>query len=263
MIRRKNDHDWLLIAQADHARIAADIARAWRFLSDCVTHRREELLAAVKGHDDGWPAWETAPTIDPRTGRPRDFTEMPMEDATRIWSESINLCAGFSPWSGLWVSRHFCWLAQRALESRDSASDAEALDEFLGAQARLRESLRQKVGDDETRANVDSIEQAGYRWVQFFDLLSLWICCAERTQPRRFSIAGGDSVTATPGESGVVRFNRNVLCHSPLELQTDALRVPVRRFQDDAELQRSLQAAPRVSLTWRLVCDSPGGGESG
>lgn len=255
MIRRDADRDWLLIAQADHARIAAAIAGAWRFPPGVLESHRSELIEAVRGHDDGWPAWEASPTIDPESGKPREFTEMPMNEATRIWTESIRQCGERSPWGGLWVSRHFCRLAHRALENRESASDVDALHAFLDQQARLRETHRSRLPEGPNVTDLEEKEDAGFLWVQFFDFVSLWICCAERTQPHSFSVPGGGSATAIPEPGGAIRLDGDRLSRSPVTLETKAIRIPAQSFDSDEDFRSALRNADRASLTWNLVCE--------
>ena len=73
---------WLRISQVDHARLSAELASRWgggRFLPViCNPHVegenplrgvRDEVLAAIRHHDDGWLSWETAPAIDPTKHR--------------------------------------------------------------------------------------------------------------------------------------------------------------------------------------------------
>ncbi len=128
MIVRPADGEYVLISQVDHARIAVEIARSWRLPSK-LDDLREEFLFAVEHHDDGWRDWERAPTIV--DGAPRNFMDMPMPVATGIWSESVDVAAANSPWGGLWVSRHFCHLAELAIAHRTDPADRASAERFL------------------------------------------------------------------------------------------------------------------------------------
>ena len=54
MIRRQDKNNWLLIDQVSHARIAADLARAWGNENDVAPlPMLKQLLAAIRWHDEG------------------------------------------------------------------------------------------------------------------------------------------------------------------------------------------------------------------
>ena len=57
-----------------------------------------------------------------------------MPVATGIWTASIDAAAASSPWGALWVSRHFCYLAELAIEHREHGADRVAAQLFLKEQ---------------------------------------------------------------------------------------------------------------------------------
>src|SRR5689334_17630417 len=81
---------WLLISQVEHARISGELCQNWSAVQALPADVRAEIVAAVFRHDDGWAEWEQAPEVDARTGRPREFTEMPLTESLEIWSRSID-----------------------------------------------------------------------------------------------------------------------------------------------------------------------------
>ena len=118
MIRRDDGDDWLLISQVEHARLAGEIAAAWGNSAVPALPHPEWLISAVRDHDEGWRAWELAPRIDPSTGRPRDFTEMPIGDSLVIWRTSIERAVEMSDLGGFAVAGHF-----RALLTHSACSE--------------------------------------------------------------------------------------------------------------------------------------------
>lgn len=305
MIRRDDDDHWLLISQVDHAQVAAEIAAAWGNERIAGLPLPELLVTAIRHHDDGWREWARSPRVDPETGQPRNFTEMPMREATVLWSQSIAVCSGeadtpqksdetpgrLSPLAGLWVSRHFCWLAAKAIESRqDDIEDCRALQRFLDTQSELQTVLRRQAARDfESRGlELDGLIENGFRCLQFFDGLSLWLCCAQRSEPLDFEIPGGQTARVAEGGCGsgfrnqgnterrsppasqaalqAVRLepqtpSRIVVTPYPLsvahlELAVEARRIPARRYADDNDLHAALRDAPTVRLNWLL---SPSG----
>ncbi|HVW03211.1 MAG TPA: DUF3891 family protein [Planctomycetaceae bacterium] len=251
MIRRPAGSDWLLISQVEHARIAAGAAEHWPDLIDDVS-LTAPLKHAIRNHDNGWNDWERAPRIDPETGWVRNFTEMPAVDACAIWSHSIADCASHSPWGGIWVSRHFCWLAERGRQHVTAPASKEAFDRFLHTQHALQtgwmQTLTAPIGETHARQCAD----LGFRLVQFFDRLSLWLCCEPETSPKQLEYPGGpmyEFVPMSPTEIVVRPYPFDVRV---LEFDVPVARLPQQRYADDAALQAALRDAPQETLRWRL-----------
>jgi hypothetical protein len=304
MIRRDDGGDWLLIDQIQHARLAADIAREWgneRFkpltrdvptaLADRANEKPDEdwrlarlaIQIAVARHDEGWGQWDWAPHVDPGTGRPRDFREMRMQDATAIWTRSIGACnPKLSPVSAYAVSRHFCYLAEQVRGSgRHDAEDLAAVTRFLQQKA----AVRAKLESESARYGWQNVflrhRELAYHAVQFFDRVSLWLCCAAEHEPQAMTAPLGEVVTfscrsAARGETVAnpdspatvfrlqtarpdyrkwhVTIEPDPLFRSvqggPHEFSVDARRVPARWYADDADLQTTWRDAPSVQLVW-------------
>ncbi len=248
MIRRQDGNDWLLISQLDHAQVAADVAAAWDGTAVAPLPFRDLLLPAIRHHDDGWEEWEALPTIDPLNGKPRDFTEMLLPVALDIWMHSIARCADLSPQAGLWVSRHFCYLAEHAMTShKDNAAERTALQSFLRIQQSFQSESWASVGEPLTAEHIET----GFRHVQFFDRVSLWICCARRDKPTTMTTPAGESMQFTPRGATTIAVAPSAFTSS-VELSVTARRIPARSYDDDHDLQTALQSAPPERLTWTL-----------
>lgn len=347
MIRREHGRDWLLISQVEHASLAAALAEAWNFNGSRMAALRDELVQAVRQHDAGWAAWEQSPGVDPDSGRPRDFTEMPMPEATGIWSRSIAFCLEHHPppktgpllycyreWlaarklrltneriraieavcrqpgrftaetvidelrashgrvsralvgrelgrlrtfgvleshdssegesyanacpldrlsevGGLWVSRHFQWLAERAWDSRTARDERLAIDAFLDEQISLHSQWRSSLPRDFPSRLADDLIERGFRWVQFFDRLSLWLCCAERAESAEFEIPCGGTLRLTPTAPDRILFEPQYLMSGPVAIGTPARRLPADRYSD-GDLRSALASSAVEQLTWEL-----------
>lgn len=254
MIRRDGSNGtWLVISQVDHAHVSGEIAAVWGNAEVSPLPNKDELVAAVRDHDDGWRDWERLPTIDPDSGWPRNFTEMPMDVATGIWRQSILVCRTHSPLGGIWVGRHFTFLGEKAREGREEGSqDALAIDAFLREQHELESKWRGEV-EGVDPAQMDASIEAGFRWVQFFDAMSLWLCCAERTEPQQTPTPQGNSLSMTPGtDHSRITLEPWPLSVERLELSVPAWRIPARRFGSDTELQAAIKSAGNETLNWTL-----------
>ena len=74
----------LCIGQASHAWISGQMARAWKEPFEPY----EEVCLAAEQHDVGMAEWDLAPTLNPETGLPHGFTEMPFEVHSALWREA-------------------------------------------------------------------------------------------------------------------------------------------------------------------------------
>jgi hypothetical protein len=345
MIRRDDGNDWLLFSQVDHAHLAAELAEVWGNDDVPAIPLPRLLIPAIRDHDEGWREWELSPEPHPDTAAPRDFTEMPMSVATKLWTESvtaathgtpslaealkryqkflternetldghraavletlIEFCASFrrdemqrramqaellqepfdfyfdellqagivsragqdfvgdyyvldlpllgtSPLGGIWVSRHFCYLAEKALENRgDNIDDVAAIEQFLKGQAELQrewtdESVRAFAGDE-----LQRLIETGFRYVQFFDRISLWLCCAERTEAVDIKLPGGDSFQWTPQKDGNIAIEPYPFNVAALELTVNTRHLPASQYDRDG-LRQAIEAAPVEHLRWTI-----------
>ena len=179
---------WLLISQRDHARLALELAQDWSTPLVTPATVEQELLVTIAHHDDGWLDWEAAPQADPRTGRPRQFTEMPLEQSLVIWQRSIDVCRQYGELPGWLVAGHFSALL-RHLNAWQASHHPHAriVTEFLARQDRYRAAwLEQWQSADPAQHTLATAERA-LRWLQFFDYFSLWLCCQPRLDPAALS----------------------------------------------------------------------------
>jgi hypothetical protein len=179
-----------------------------------------------------------------------------MSEATAIWSRSIAACAGGSVLGGIWVSLHFCWLAERANVA--DAQEAGAVEKFLAAQATerglWRVSLRTTISDDE----LDRLIDEGLRFLQLFDSMSLWLCCSPATAAWDAALTGGGTLRFEPVTPAQIRVQPYPFTSAPIELGVAARRIAARPYASDLDLQSALSDASQAPLRWTL---EPGGDE--
>lgn len=163
--------------------------------------------------------------------------------------------AGPSPWPGLWVSRHFTHLAELARQHPNrSERDRTALDSFLSDQHALQAAWRDSgrlEGADE--AGVQSSEERGYRWLQFFDRLSLWLCCAERNLTEQMARPDDSGIHFTPLKSGEIAVEPYPFNNTELTVSVSARRIAAKSFESDEALSAALAAAVPTQLQWSFV----------
>jgi hypothetical protein len=178
---------------------------------------------------------------------------MRMRDSTAMWMRSIaELREESLPLSAYAVSRHFCFLAERALEKNRDPDDQQAAALFLAEQRALHTALEADADLAGTGDDFRAFGELGYRTVQFFDRLSLWLCCAERSQPQSFAVPTGGTVTLMPSpqKPREITIEPPPLGTATVRLETVAKRLPARAYASEGELQTVFSTAAAERLNW-------------
>jgi hypothetical protein len=230
------------------------LARAWGNERFSAFDSYPGLLFGVEHHDDGWRDWDAAPRINTASGMPRSFMEMRMRDSTAIWTESIAICSA-EPLAGIFVSRHFCYLAEHVRNNaRADADNSNSVEEFLLEQKDVETRLAQQA-DAEFSSQRDKLEGAfdlGFRAVRFFDAVSLWLCCAEQHEPEEIRTPSGESVRLVPKRLLQIAIAPYPFGVTSLQVAAPTRRVVAREYENDAEFQAAFSAAPIELLTWSI-----------
>jgi hypothetical protein len=229
MVLRRLDRGVLCIGQPAHAWLSGQLARAWA----APFEPRDEICLAVGQHDLGMAAWDAAPTLNPETGFPHSFLEMPLETHLRLWSRAPELALSQSRWVGLLVSMHGAALyAGRRGEP--------GVGEFLDAQARLQADLRASLGVSEENATRHQRRLAAWDW------MSLALCMdrlpATVEEPELEMRRGGD---------GAVIVDPWPFAAQAVDLRVEGRRLP-EPFDDEEEMRKALADAEWVRLDFAL-----------
>ena len=250
---------WALISQVEHARIAGEMAAAWSGTVAALPEAREEFLAAVYHHDDGWLPWELRPPVV--DGRPREFLEMPIDEALAIWRRSIAVALNYGVSSAYAVSGHFAALCRRAHDEKPHDDSWRHLaEEFLDEQTQLQAEWRAQVAErSESPTAAQSQLDRGVHGLQFFDLLSLWLSCARRNDADEITVADFCTLRATPrrseGDAAEILVEPWPFDEATLELSLPVKAVPRADYATDDALAQALQspAVAPTTLRFRLV----------
>ena len=257
---------WLLVPQIDHAELAGRLADVWRLEGLLPALRPAEIMGnlrtAVHRHDDGWLDWDARPGIDPKLGRPVNFDEMRLADSLAIWSRSIVQAAARGPLIGYFVAGHFTRLLRRFDSWRnDPAMEClarEFLTEYDDEMDRwLGEQRQSQPASADRRHEQLELARRGVSYLQLFDAISLWLCCAERQEPWRVEMAGGENWTFSPVASAVqgrpqVRIEPWPLGEPECELAVRGRVVPRAHYASTDDLVAAT-IADDVKIGWRLV----------
>jgi len=260
---------WVLVSQPEHARVSGELARLWGGENEAplvcspdeaghpLAAIRHELIAAIDHHDDGWIGWSDAPAVDPESGRPYSFTEMPTGDAQRIWSRSIQACRAIGPLAGWVVASHFY-----ALQSKRDDDYHEWEPWLAGVDVQRAEWLAAWSAEAPERHTPELAHRCLAR-LQAFDWISLWLCCRQAAlpgdRPPPEPLVVGDDPTGWPpirfepapvGEP--LRVSPWPLATPELELSLAGRSIPVGVYRHD-DASEFAAASTRETLSWRLV----------
>jgi len=185
------------------------MARAWADPFE----PHEEVCLAAEQHDVGMAEWDLAPTLNPDTGLPHSFTEMPMETHAALWLEAPAKLVTTSAYAAALVSLH----GTRLYEMRDRT---QAVDDFLACQEQFRRGLGFERADLEPGSTL----------VWIWDYLSLAV------------------LLGWEGEVEGLRVDGSRVTPWPFREPTLTVRCEVRplpgRFGDEEEMRAALAEAP-------------------
>ena len=191
-----------VITQPDHARFAAELLSLWRTDGLPDHPRREQLLLAVREHDNGWREADAAPRVDPAARRPFDFTRYPRSDRLEIWQRGIWRFADQQPYSALLIAEHAEAIHQPL--SRDWKSFFERFEP-------LRQDWLDRAASDRSEVKAD------YLHLETADAISLAYCTRRETP--------------WEGKSTTAQVRGEVLHLEPFPLAgTTTFQIPVRRI---------------------------------
>jgi hypothetical protein len=177
MIVRADGEQLLLVRQVDHQFLAGRLAEAWGAAP--FARPSDGAIRATFEHDEGWRFWEEHPRIDPRTQRPCQFTEVPVEEHLMFYRQGVEAAVAKDLYAGLLVNMHCVGLyngrygkiagpAPRQRAPEEQAVITRFTHQLEEEQARLRDQLQ--LAPDAPGLWRD------YTLLQVFDLLSLYFC---------------------------------------------------------------------------------------
>ncbi len=251
MIRRSlGTQNWALISQVEHARLSGALAQAWGRAPFAPLDPRDEIIAAAVHHDDGWSAWEIAPKVSSETGRPLDFTETQLTDSLAIWRESIRRAANIGPLATYMVSGHFSALLERfPTRWKDDASLQPLAHNFLNEQSDERQGALAKWKKLSAGSASPAAAERAVAWLQMFDVMSLWLCVAERSESETFHTPDGPAVTLSPSPGAYdIQVSPWPFREQVLQVEVVGRSVAAQRYANSSDLVTA--PAEPVTLKW-------------
>ena len=257
MLLRDDPAGPIVITQPAHAWMAGQLAAAWGNDAFGEVSPRDEVCLAAAQHDIGWLAWEQAPTLNKRTGRPYTFLELPTGDHVRIWSTAVPAMLVESRYAALLVSLHFTGLYVRHNYERDTPEEARAARELVARQTAFEEQMTEALRHEPRYAAAASpaMLARNRRLVAVWDALSLGLCMGlhrARTFERVPTAHGETTLTLAPsGGAGGITVTPWPFTAAQVTLAVEGRRL-TGTFGDEAALRDALAHAPWVMLEFHL-----------
>lgn len=226
---------WIVVTQADHARLGAEMLRLFRAPEIAEHPRRSALLEAIAAHDDGWWESDAAPTLAAPGDGPADFRSLSPASRREIWLRSVERHVERSPYVAAMAAGHLLRLL-----ATWGGGESEALRAELAV--RRAEIVAEGRLDADTLAADDA-------WLRLADDLSLAAATRDVAflahGPFRAEVAGNEGLTELRLEpfplAGATRF------------ELPARRLPRKRYRDGVELGVALATATWERLAIRLT----------
>lgn len=256
MLHRDDAAGLVVITQPAHAWVAGQLARAWGTARFPPPEPWEEVCVAAERHDDGWLAWEVAPTRNPATGLPFSFLELPRAEHLAIWSAAGPTVLALGRYPALLVSLHGTGLYERHDPARGPTDPA--VQAFLGQEQAFQTRLLTELQADPdfaVHAAPDAIAR-NRRLIAVWDALSLAICGGQPDTRRIGGVPTVDGETPLSVLPESRDASRVALAPWPFTEDVVTLRFEGRhlpgRFADEATMRAALTHAPWVSFMVRL-----------
>ena len=152
MIVVEHEAGALCVGQAAHAWISGQLAREWgneRFAAPEPLH---DVCLGAEQHDVGMAEWDLAPKLNPDSGLPASFLQMPLTTHLELWSAAPRKVVAQSPYAALLVSMHGHALYSRRDTTEPNAEDSGQVRRFLADQESFQADVLEHLGEDAERA---------------------------------------------------------------------------------------------------------------
>jgi hypothetical protein len=259
MLLRPDGDAVIAITQPAHAWVSGQISRAWGGPRGGTFKPREEVCLAAEQHDIGWVEWETEPTLNPRTGLPHTFLQLPTSTHIEIWSRALPWALSMGRYSALLVSMHGTGLYERYGPGPDAPAELRAMVAgYLGRERAAQQWVIDSLSADPRYAahvEGDAIAR-NRRLIGAWDYISLVLCGGldeEKTIPDVPGGPGALDLTLAPSKAGddVVTVDPWPFAPDAVPLTLEGRRL-VGTFDDEETMREAWDGAEWVSLPIEL-----------
>lgn len=255
MLLRRDEQGVIAIGQPSHAWISGQLARAWGNAEFGAVAPWEEVCLAAEQHDIGMAAWDLEPTLNPGSGLPNSFMEMPLSTHVELWTAGPRRLIAQSRYAALLVSMHGARLYERRDLDKLSDDDAQQVRNYLSAQHELQSELLSGLRDDAaTRPwSAPDLVKRNSDLIWTWDLLSLALCLgwAPHTAKRVPTATEPVDIELTAPAPATMALDPWPFAAEALTVHCDGIRLS-GPYESPAALHTALANAPRVTANFEL-----------
>ena len=262
MIIRKNmDSGLTLIGQTDHSRFVGQLAAHWGNAEFEAPKPYDSVVRAATFHDFGWLRYETSPLVNPESGEPYPFLQLPLTaQQLAAYQWSLDWMADIDAYSGLIVSMHRTGLWKSRYGHIKHPAGRYNLNRLSPEVQALID--HNEAWQERQRATLDAKGVwTNYRLMQIWDLLGLYFGCqepyADYVEPVPTSYAGADDdgvrMTLTPRGPRTVAFDPYPFDVRPCRVQLVQRTVPRSTYEDVEAFRKAWFQAEVGLIEFELV----------
>jgi hypothetical protein len=246
MLVRRDEQGALAIGQLSHSWLSGQLARAWGNDDFPPPDPREEIALGAEQHDIGWALFDLRPGLSAKSGLPRDFLELSVEEHLGIWSDAPDHLLNQSQHAALVVSLHGCSLSE--LRARGDPTQLQALSGHIDAERARQSRLRASLGL--TEQQTKRTQRQMWTW----DGLSLALCSGwdpfiARDVPTRDGLT---EIELRARDDGTFTLDPWSFSQPRVEVRCEARRL-LSAYDDEPAMQRALDVAELVTLVFELL----------
>lgn len=256
-----------LVRQADHARIAGALAARWGNDRFSPSTPRAAVVAADL-HDEGWVEPDARPLLDTATGRPLNFLDIDLRHHAEFYGRAVALARQEDPYAALLVSMHWTglyrgrWGWQSSLAFDPPEEMRGFLDDVVIEQQHAWVEMTEKAWDgSRSRRAFEAELWADYERLQVWDLLSLFVCRADLSEPlhTQFTRVPQDQdgrasdITVRTAGDGSVTVDPYPFDEDDFEVVVPACEIPDRAYPDEAAVTREMDGAGFTDIRCRVA----------
>ncbi|MCM3572484.1 DUF3891 family protein [Mesobacillus subterraneus] len=171
MIIHEREHEFVMVAQHDHAHVSRDAAQWWRDDYFLGIDKKESVVLAVREHDRCWIEPDEEPLWNEHTQQPYSFMDYPGSPKLAFYKEGIDEIVQMDPYAGLLCSLHYGSFLKDATST-------------IGKNFWVAEKHRQQKLLNELGIANDKTLSFHLNLLKFCDNLSLYICLNDPGTPK-------------------------------------------------------------------------------
>jgi hypothetical protein len=171
MIIHEREHEFVMVAQHDHAMVSRDAAQCWRDEYFFGIDKKDSVVLAVREHDRCWIEPDEEPLWNEQTQQPYSFMDYPGSPKLSFYTKGIDEIVQMDPYAGLLCSLHYASFLKDATST-------------IGMNFWNEEKQRQQALLKELGIHKDETLSFHLNLLKFCDNLSLYICLNDPGTPK-------------------------------------------------------------------------------